>query len=149
MGVEEAAGHFLDWDVLTDALDINADAADVAGNGDEGKVIALGDGDSQTGGGAADDGGVGGTGFGVGVTLEDVFAEEGGLEFVRAVAGDGAGGMAAGGVWDGIEACPPDVEFVYGEAGVFGRGEPEGLGEALKRFKWEQNGHFNEEGRDE
>ena len=101
--IEEAASHFLKWDVFADALEPEPDAADIAGNGDEGDVIALSDGNPESGSGTGDERSV------IRVAAEEVIAKEGGRELSRAVAGDGAG---VGTPPRLIHAGAPDVELV-------------------------------------
>lgn len=117
--VEEAAGHFIEGNVLADALDVEAEGADIARDGDEGEVIALGDIDAEAGGGAGEGGDL------AGVAVEDVLAEEFGPEFLFAVAGDGPAGLA--GPAGFLRADAPDVKLVEGEIWGLGAGEPEGL----------------------
>jgi len=121
-GVKEAARHLLDGDIVADALDVEPDAADIAGYGDEGEVIARGDGDAQPGRWAGEEAGKMARGFRAGVAAEDVIAEEGGLEAVGAVAGDGAVVLHVPPRL--LETGAPDVQLVYGEFGMFRGGEP-------------------------
>ena len=47
VGIEEGIRHFVHRDVFLNALHVQADAADIVGNGNQGDVVALRDGDAE------------------------------------------------------------------------------------------------------